>query len=106
MPAQLTYLNRALAHFEALWVIPGLQCFWSLSSISMGAVFFEEFAGFEPWMYGSFFAGVSLSLGGIAIVASSEIQSDHPTLSNAVSLLPDEYLASQPVASEQGAPPI
>lgn len=77
LPTQLTLLNRALAHFEALWVIPALQCFWSLSSITMGAIFFDEFDAYRPWMFGSFFGGVVLSLSGIGLVASSEMTSEH-----------------------------
>lgn len=49
VPTQLTYLNRALARFESLFVVPSLQCFWSLSSITMGAIFFQEFDLYKPW---------------------------------------------------------
>jgi len=104
VPCQLTYLNRALCHFEALWVIPSLQCFWSLSSITMGAVFFDEFAAFAPWMYASFLGGVTLSLSGIAIVATSEIASEHPDSSpHGAALLPQDELLGAAVDDEQAA---
>jgi len=93
VPTQLVCLNRALAYFEALWVIPGLQCFWSLSSITTGAIFFDEFHSFAPWMFGSFLAGVALSLAGIALVATSDLGSEHPDSdSRGAALLPREEL--------------
>lgn len=69
----------AIRVWQALWVIPSLQCFWSLSSITMGAIFFDEFSAFQPWMYGSFMGGVVCSLAGIAVVATSEMGSDRRT---------------------------
>ena len=30
IPCQLFFLNRALAFFDATFVVPTLQCFWSL----------------------------------------------------------------------------
>ena len=60
----------------------------------MGAIFFDEFAAFEPWMFASFFGGVTLSLCGIAVVATSDMSSDHPDSASSVALLPqDELLA-------------
>ena len=44
IPLQLSYLNAALKHFEAQFVVPALQAFWSLSSITTGALSFNEFA--------------------------------------------------------------
>ena len=43
VPNQLMYLNKALQRFEAQFVVPTLQGFWSLSSILMGALFFGEY---------------------------------------------------------------
>ena len=37
----LLHLKQALANFEALYVVPSLQCFWSTSSIVMGGIFFQ-----------------------------------------------------------------
>ncbi|MBO8631130.1 hypothetical protein INO08_15605, partial [Staphylococcus aureus] len=39
LPTQLLFINKALRHFEALYVVPALQCFWSTSSIVMGGIF-------------------------------------------------------------------
>ena len=48
VPNQLMYLNKALQRFEAQFVVPTLQGFWSLSSILMGALFFGEFEEYSP----------------------------------------------------------
>jgi len=69
IPCQLFFLNRALAFFDATFVVPTLQCFWSLSSICMGDVFFEEFDAWKPWMGGVFAVGVALSISGVATIA-------------------------------------
>lgn len=74
LPTQLTYLNRALARFEALFVVPALQCFWSLSSITMGALFFQEFDLYETWMYALFMTGVVVSLLGLVVISTASIE--------------------------------
>jgi len=74
LPTQLLYLNRALARFEALFVVPALQCFWSLSSITMGAMFFQEFDLYEPWMYGLFMTGVVVSLAGLVVISTASVE--------------------------------
>jgi uncharacterized membrane protein len=69
VPLQLTNLNKALRHFEAQFVVPSLQAFWSLSSITKGALFFGEFEEYAPRDVGLFSAGVALSLAGVVVLS-------------------------------------
>ncbi len=72
VPLQLMYLNKALQRFEAQFVVPTLQGFWSLSSITMGALFFSEFDSYLPWHAGIFIAGVVITLIGMLLLARRE----------------------------------
>eukprot|EP00326_Haptolina_ericina_P043507 CAMPEP_0181238126 /NCGR_PEP_ID=MMETSP1096-20121128/39164_1 /TAXON_ID=156174 ORGANISM="Chrysochromulina ericina, Strain CCMP281" /NCGR_SAMPLE_ID=MMETSP1096 /ASSEMBLY_ACC=CAM_ASM_000453 /LENGTH=259 /DNA_ID=CAMNT_0023333595 /DNA_START=163 /DNA_END=942 /DNA_ORIENTATION=- len=68
LPTQLFFLNRALRHFESLYVVPALQSFWSTSSIVMGGMFFQEFDRYTTGMVLSFGFGVCFCGAGLVIL--------------------------------------
>jgi len=70
VPLQLSYLNSALQHFEAQFVVPALQAFWSLSSITTGALFFNEFDSYSAADIGMFVGGVVLSSIGVVLLSA------------------------------------
>mmetsp|Transcript_18830 Transcript_18830/g.45142 ORF Transcript_18830/g.45142 Transcript_18830/m.45142 type:complete len:213 (-) Transcript_18830:211-849(-) len=71
LPTQLLFINKALRHFEALYVVPALQCFWSTSSIVMGGIFFQEFDHYKPWELACFCCGCALCVLGLYILSTS-----------------------------------
>ncbi len=69
LPLQLMYLNRALQRFEAQFVVPSLQAFWALSSISKGGLFFDEFDKYTGRDSALFVVGVLVSLVGVFLLS-------------------------------------
>ena len=67
-PLQIVYIQKGLAHFEAMYVVPIFSSCWSIGSISMGALFWGEFAEFEAWQFVIFFCGVLLVMVGIVLL--------------------------------------
>ena len=98
VPGQLTFLNKSLQRFEAQFVVPTLQAFWSLSSIIQGALFFREFDRYAPWHFGVFAAGVVLSLVGIVLLSMRH------TMGEPVGQ-PKHSSAAQHAAAVAAAPP-
>ena len=64
LPCQIIYINKGLAYFEALYVVPIFYSMWVITSITMGALYFSEFQGFEAWQFVLFFVGVALDIAG------------------------------------------
>ena len=66
-PMQIVYIQKGLAYFEAMYVVPIFSSCWSIGSISMGALFWGEFAEFKAWQFVIFFLGVLLVMVGIVL---------------------------------------
>ena len=73
MPCQIMYINKGLAHFESLYIIPIFYSTWLIGSIMMGALFWNEFDGFEVWQYVVFSAGVLCVMIGVLLLQQREI---------------------------------
>jgi uncharacterized membrane protein len=69
LPTQLHFLNKSLQRFEAQFVVPALQAFWSISSITKGAIFFGEFDEYAQVDVGCFAGGLLLTLAGVLILS-------------------------------------
>ena len=67
-PMQIVYIQKGLAYFEAMYVIPIFSSTWTISSIAMGGVFWGDFNGFEPWQFVVFFVGVGSIIVGILVL--------------------------------------
>lgn len=50
-------------------MVPALQAFYSLSSIVMGGLFFNEFNKYVAWQMGIFAVGIVLSLIGVVVLS-------------------------------------
>lgn len=61
-------LNKGVRIFDASIIIPMLQCFWTLFSITNGGVLFQEFSSFSSNQVGLFITGVVLMLGGVCFL--------------------------------------
>jgi uncharacterized membrane protein len=70
LPSQLHLLNKSLQRFEAQFVVPALQGFWSISSITKGALFFGEFDLYTSSDTALFVSGVLLTLAGVALLST------------------------------------
>lgn len=77
------YLNKALEHTEAIFVVPVYESFAIIGQLIFGIVFFKEFVGLLFWEKVQLGLGVCLVLGGI-IMSSSEVPSTVPMLSMVV----------------------
>jgi len=65
---QVNYLNKALAHFDALIVVPIFQSFWGIFSLTGGLIFFQEHKymdALDGAMYG---LGIFITMTGIVFL--------------------------------------
>lgn len=62
-------MNRALALFDGLFIIPTLQVFWVFFAIIGGGVYFEEFVTIGPLRLFGFICGVVVVFSGVIIIA-------------------------------------
>lgn len=77
------YLNKALEHTEATFVVPVYESFAIIGQLIFGVVFFKEFDGVGFWDKVRLGIGVCIVLGGI-IMSASEIPKTVPGLSTVV----------------------
>ena len=75
-PLQIVYIQKGLAYFEAMYVVPIFSSCWSIGSISMGALFWGEFAEFAPWQFVVFFCGVLLVMVGIVLLQQRKMDAE------------------------------
>jgi hypothetical protein len=75
LPCQVMYLNKGLAWFEALYIVPIFYSVWVISSIMMGALFFGEFNNFTMINFVTFFIGVFLDIVGGVMLQARGIES-------------------------------
>ena len=66
----LSFLNRALAMFDALQVVPIYQTYWMIAGTLGGFVYFDELEEMDALSKGMFFLGALISLVGIGILSS------------------------------------
>ena len=76
LPCQIMYINKGLAHFESLYIIPIFYSTWLIGSILMGALFWDEFAGFMVWQFVVFAFGVLFVMLGVVLLQQREILLD------------------------------
>ena len=74
MPCQVMYINKGLAYFESMYIIPIFYSTWLIGSILMGALFWNEFAEFGASQFGFFSAGVVCVMIGVVLLQQREIQ--------------------------------
>ena len=67
----LSYLNKALAMFDALQVVPIYQTYWMIAGTLGGFVYFDELIEMDALAKGMFFLGAVISLIGIVTLSSS-----------------------------------
>jgi drug/metabolite transporter (DMT)-like permease len=77
------YLNKALEHTEAMFVVPVYESFAIIGQLIFGIVFFKEFIGLLFWEKVQLGLGVCIVLGGI-IMSSIEVPKTVPMLSMVV----------------------
>ena len=73
-PLQIVYIQKGLAYFEAMYIVPIFSSCWSIGSISMGALFWGEFAEFQVWQYFLFFLGVLLVMIGVVLLQKRSLE--------------------------------
>lgn len=76
LPLQFLYINKGLAHFESLYIIPIFYSTWLIGSILMGALFWDEFAGFSVWQFIVFGLGVLFVIIGVVLLQGRDIPID------------------------------
>lgn len=64
----LTQLNKALAMFDGLFIIPVMQVMWTFFSIISGGVFFKEFNEFDTRQFVEFGLGVLVIFCGVYLL--------------------------------------
>eukprot|EP00946_MAST-07B_sp_MAST-7B-sp1_P004946 g4946.t1 len=67
-PLQIMYIQKGLAYFEAMYVIPIFTSTWTFSSIAFGGVFWGDFDNFAAWQFVVFFFGVGFIVLGILLL--------------------------------------
>jgi len=77
------YLNKALEHTEAIFVVPVYESFAIIGQLIFGIFFFKEFVGVLFWEKVRLGIGVCIVLGGI-IMSASEVPNTVPGLSTVV----------------------
>lgn len=70
----MTRLNQALRLFAASFIIPVLQCFWTLFAILGGGIYFKEFDDFTGLSYSMFIIGLLLLGGGVVMLSPVDVQ--------------------------------
>eukprot|EP00697_Spironema_sp_BW2_P012861 gnl/Spiro4/29527_TR14454_c0_g1_i1.p1 gnl/Spiro4/29527_TR14454_c0_g1~~gnl/Spiro4/29527_TR14454_c0_g1_i1.p1 ORF type:complete len:457 (+),score=104.69 gnl/Spiro4/29527_TR14454_c0_g1_i1:49-1419(+) len=78
-------MNRALALFDGLFIIPVLQVFWTLLSIVGGLLYFQEYRGFDHLQSFMFCTGILLGFAGVYLLFPSA-ESSEPLLPEAVAV--------------------
>ncbi|KAJ6575109.1 hypothetical protein B0H19DRAFT_1127187 [Mycena capillaripes] len=92
---QLWYLHKALILADPTLVCPSAFCFYNLSSIVNGLVYFDQFSLIPPLHLGLVVLGIFVLLGGVWVVS---IQSENS--SNDADVWSDEESAVSDVESE------
>jgi drug/metabolite transporter (DMT)-like permease len=77
------YLNKALEHTEAIFVVPVYESFAIIGQLIFGIVFFKEFDGVGFWDKVRLGIGVCIVLGGI-MMSASDVPDTVPGLSTVV----------------------
>ena len=67
----LRQMNRALAQFDGVFIIPVLQVFWTFFSIVSGGVFFKEFLTFSTSQSVGFSVGIIIVFYGVVLLSSA-----------------------------------
>ena len=67
----LRQMNKALAQFDGLFIIPTLQVFWTFFSILSGGVFFKEFEKFDVGQGIGFTIGIVIVFYGVVLLSSA-----------------------------------
>ncbi|KAJ7125584.1 hypothetical protein C8R43DRAFT_1111489 [Mycena crocata] len=102
---QLWYLHKALILADPTLVCPSAFCFYNLSSIVNGLVYFDQFSLIPPLHLGLVILGIFVLLGGVWVVSiqsgstgDAEAWSDEESIEGAVSDLESEaqYVESDP----------
>jgi hypothetical protein len=70
MVGNLTFLNKALAIFDALQVVPIYQTYWMIAGTIGGFVYFNELEEMDALSKAMFFLGALISVGGIVILST------------------------------------
>ena len=70
MVGNLTFLNKALAIFDALQVVPIYQTYWMIAGTVGGFVYFNELQEMDSLSQGMFFLGALVSVLGIVILST------------------------------------
>ena len=68
-------MNKGLALFDGLFIIPVLQVFWTFFSIVSGGIYFQEFNSFAPGQMAGFSLGVFIVFVGVYLLAPGSQQS-------------------------------
>ena len=64
-------MNNALRMYDAMFIIPVLQCVWLLFGVLGGEIFFQEYKDMSPTEASLFTVGVVILLAGISILRPS-----------------------------------
>ena len=70
---QISYMNKSLKHFPALFIVPTLQVMFTCIAILSGGIYFQEFVFFDTTQQILFPVGVVLSLCGVVILSTKEV---------------------------------
>uniref|UniRef100_A0A6T6B3B2 Uncharacterized protein n=1 Tax=Compsopogon caeruleus TaxID=31354 RepID=A0A6T6B3B2_9RHOD len=62
-------LNRLLADYDALYIIPVIEVLWSLQSMIGGGIFFEEYSTLGIWRLLLFVLGVFVNVSGVLVLS-------------------------------------
>ncbi|KAJ7103538.1 hypothetical protein B0H15DRAFT_812630 [Mycena belliarum] len=83
---QLWYLHKALILADPTLVCPSAFCFYNLSSIVNGLVYFDQFSLIPPLHLGLVILGIFVLLGGVWVVSIQSGSSDTDTWSDEESI--------------------
>ena len=75
----LNRLDLGLKLYPPLFIIPVMQVFFVFFAIICGGIYFEEFNSFDTPQYIGFIAGVLMILGGVFLLAPSDVIVVPPT---------------------------
>ena len=77
-------MNRALAQFDGVFIIPVLQVFWTFFSIISGGVFFKEFLSFSTSQSTGFIIGIIIVFYGVALLSAANANNMPPSKSKVI----------------------
>jgi hypothetical protein len=64
-------LNRGLAEFDALFIVPVMQVQWTMLSVVEGMIYFQEYKEWDAvWESVVFFSSLLITFGGVYLLSS------------------------------------